>query len=133
ANAALGVRWKKPGGDWRDRDDVPHGTNPYARITADAVKGFSADVTALAARLLARNTGIYILQESGLSNIASRNDGNVANDPRLRIITSDGTFDASCLADTWLTPSSAYPLGGDTIVKNPILLRFDLSGITGTL
>lgn len=131
ANRPLFASWVRPGGDWRDSADVAHGGAHYA-VSPDigGLGDVAIPVRALVARLLARNTGIYIQPTRGLVKLASRSN-KTAPGPRLHVVTTTGSFDAPCVVDTWLSSSSTQPLGGQETLEFPAIVKFDLSAVTG--
>jgi hypothetical protein len=132
SNTKLYTRWTNQGGDWRDAADVANGTTAYALGT---VTGFSPQtvnfsVAALATRLLQRNTGIHVrmMPGGGTVDISSRTG---AQAPTLQIVTNAGTFNCPCTISFWISSSSNQSLLGPTL-QPVVLLKFDLSGVTGT-
>ena len=133
ANRSIFAWWVHPGGDWRDVTNTAQGNAAYATSPSIGASGDVAlSVTALVARLLTNNTGLYLRSTSGLVKLAARSHPSLPG-PRLRVVTTTGTFDPPCIVDTWLSPSSNQPLGGQETMEFPAILKFDLSGVTGTV
>ena len=132
ANRTLMIKWAHPGGDWRDRDDVARGENHYAIGNADGIGDIAIDVTALVARLHARNTGMYLRFLAGNAWLASKTHA-TASGPRLHVVTSEGEFDPPCIADTYLSESTSSSLGAEPGMQSPALIKFDLSSVSGTV
>lgn len=131
ANRALHVPWQRHGGDWRDATDAAYGSAHYASSSHTAVGNWELQVGDLVARLLTRNTGIYLSADADCT-FASRSNA-MAQGPRLRVVTDVGTFNPPCVVDTWTHPSAGLPMGGTETFKPAALLKFDLSGVTGVV
>jgi len=132
ANRPLLAAWRHPGGDWRDSANVEQGDAHYATVSIVGAGDIELDVTAIALRLVARNTGLYINQISGNVKFASRTHPSNPG-PRMHVTTTTGAFDVPCIADTWVSPSSNMPLGGQTEFDSPGMILFDLARATGNV
>ncbi len=137
ANRPMLVPWVNPGGDWRDSANVAQGNAHYA-VSADidysyySTRDVTLPVTALVSRLLSNNTGIYLLNTKGEVKIASRSHAMLPG-PRLHIVTTTGIFDPPCIVDTWVSPSTNQPMGAQDTFEFPAIIKFDLTGVTGTV
>jgi hypothetical protein len=136
ANSALRIPWVNRGGDYRDKANVAQGPTPYASftMTKTGAATHSWDVTALVVKLLTRNTGIFLKFTAGGGNLqyASRENTRYPI-PQLKVVTSTGTFNCPCIADTWIDPSSGSQLAKLDHFTPPALLKFDLSSVTGSV
>lgn len=137
ANRPLWITWTNPGGDYRDSADTRNGSAHYATASVPRVgeQTLNFDVTTLVARLLRRNTGIYLKIASGSGPaplFGAREDTNKPR-PTLQVSTTGATFDCPCIADAWVDRSARRGLGADTTWKLPAVLKFDLSAVTGAL
>lgn len=133
ANLTLRIPWQTPGGDYSDANDIALGPTAFdtVKVSAYAVQSRSWNVTELVKRLMIENTGIYLKKESGGgAHWASRENGTHPA-PALHVITTAGAFDPPLIADTFISNSSFNSLGGLPRLQTPMLLKFDLSGVTG--
>jgi hypothetical protein len=140
-NAPAYLRWRKQMGDWLDADGKPYGDAPFAEseVGNDAKSEMvSWDVTKLVQRWVEGslpNKGFFLrcLAGGGSLRFRSREHADAAQHPQLVV---DGRTLAPD-ADTYLDRSTYQGLGGrDTLnlsSENPVLLRFSLEGIAGTV
>ena len=137
ANRQLPVNWTRPGGDYRDSAETRNGPAHYATasIPTFGERVLTFNVTALVARLLQRNTGIYLSVSSGSgpSPIFAAREGTAKPGPSLLINTTAGKFDCPCIADAWVNPTAGLGMGAETTWGLPAMLKFDLSRVTGSL
>jgi hypothetical protein len=130
------TRWKRIGGDWKDRDGVLHGTNFFATAQSPGVGGdmtFSgAGLAALIEAQVAHNTGMLVKRASGGTvNFASK-ENTASQIPRLVVTTLSGAFECPVVFDIGLNQGAA---GDGTVnlptLNNPFIIKFDLSGVSG--
>ena len=142
---SLYAKWRQPGGTWLDANGTKQGAQHYGTLV---VPDYSVGdrnyplAPALVQRWLdQRNTGLY------LAALTSPNPAppqfrarwhSAGQGPRLTVTTNTGTFNCPCLASIWLEASSGNPLGpgnvaGVDYVRAPGILKFDLSGVTGSV
>jgi hypothetical protein len=136
ANSVLHIPWVNRGGDYRDQVNTAQGPTPYASftMTKTGAATHSWDVTALLVKLLTRNTGIYLKFTAGGGNLqyASRENTRYPI-PQLKVVTSTGTVDCPCIADTWIDPTAGSQLAKLDHFTPPALLKFDLSRVTSSV
>ena len=149
----LGFRWAREypsnhanygRGNWRDLAQIAEGSVPYASTNAATSVGqsISANVTTLVQRWMGNglNRGFHLNPRSSEWPIDfyGRGDPSPSNRPSLSIVTSSGTFNLTTAANaTWNKTSfrgngskNAFRL---VALSQPAVLRFDLSGVTGTV
>src|SRR5215213_7518374 len=138
ANKPLYYTWIHPGGDWRDSKNVAQGNTPYASATTSpliehpiTINGLETLVT----RLVADNTGFYIRQPNGgtPAKVASKENKSGKPTPALTVVTDQGTFHPTLTHDVHLDASTNQCQGTGDFLATPFLLKFDLSGIKGTV
>ena len=150
----LGFRWARiystgplvGRGNWLDSSQTPEGSNPYSSTgTATSVnQELSATVTTLVQRWLSNgaNKGFYLNARASASawplDLFGRAATNVADRPKLVVVTSTGTFNLVAAANaTWNSSSftGAGRAAGFRLVagSQPAILRFDLSSVIGTV
>jgi len=113
ANSVLHIPWANRGGDYRDKNNAAQGPTPYATftMTKTGAATHSWDVTSLVVKLLTRNTGIFLKFTAGGGNLQYVSRENTRYPiPQLKIVTSTGTVDCPCVADTWIDPTSGSQL-----------------------
>jgi len=136
--------WKNPGGDWIDANGAQQGRAPFASATLPQFAPNGAvltfDCASLVAQLVQRgNGGIMVRMSSGGNCYATSRQTTTAPSlvPRMTVVTSSGTINCRCVADTWITSQGGHLFGEDPQMQcnqnNPMLLRFDLSGVTGAV
>src|ERR1700674_545696 len=136
ANSVLHIPWVNRGGDYRDRNNIAQGPTPYASfsMTTAGPATHSWDVTALAVKLLTRNTGIFLKFAAGGGNLQYVSRENTRYPiPQLKLVTSTGTFNCPCVADTWIDPTAGSQLAKLDHFTPPALLKFELSSVTGSV
>jgi hypothetical protein len=135
ANSILQIAWTNLGGDYSDADGRRQGSAAFAQATISnhGVQVVSWSIGPLVQKLTEHNTGIYIKRDSGggWANFASRESKTYAG-PALEVKTNAGSFDAPLIADTYLARGSPSQ-GSSDFLATPILLKFDLSRVSGTV
>ncbi len=137
---AADLRWAVTNGDWLDANQVSQGATAYDTQTATAIgANMTFDVAALVQRFLTlgENRGFYLRGVSGdwRVDFAGRLS---ANPPVLTVVTTDGTFTPACTATAYWAHNAVTGQAGTTtfiVQKNgrSAIVRFDLSGVTGTV
>jgi hypothetical protein len=135
ASRSLAYEWTRAGGDYLDANRVRNGPAHFASVTSMGNPDSHWDVTALTRELLAENTGFYLSMVEGAiaPRFASRQSAQM---PKLTVITNSGTFEPPLSTACWVDPSSNRCIGSDTAdprLSFPAMLKFDLSGIKGTV
>lgn len=138
-NAQAKLPWDKRLGDWTDAGGKNWGNTPYAKtaiFTQPANTQVEFDVTSLVESWAARsyqNEGFFLRGLAGGStiNFYSRESAPQANRPQLILKTNRSSYSLSPTADTYLSASTASPLGTQKVIKlgrsGHALLHFDLS------
>lgn len=138
-NKHLLLRWENANGDWWDAAGVKQGATPYAT----ALSGNSAgaqhvfDVTSLVRDWLSNGNSGALLRTRGGGQVNYRARQS-STPPVLRVITSAGTFNCACTADTYLQTGDSNSLGEQAtfrVASNLFnaALQFDLAAVTGTV
>jgi hypothetical protein len=151
----LGKAWARiyaPGnalqglGNWLDSTQASEGASPFASTgTATAVdQVLTATVTTLVQRWLTNglNRGFYLSSRAAASawpiDFYGRGDATAGNRPKLTVVTSTGTTVLTAKANACWNKTSFAGVSATvawrlSAQQQPAILRFDLSGITGTL
>jgi hypothetical protein len=142
---SLYARWAQAGGTWLDANGTKQGHQHYGTIVVpDNTAGDRSYPlpAALIQKLLdERNTGLYVGAVTPSRPAPPRFRArwhSAGHGPRLRVTTNAGTFDCPCTVSIWLEKSSENPLGEGNAakvdyVRAPGILKFDLSGVAGTV
>jgi hypothetical protein len=130
ASGGLEIGWINAGGDYLDANGVANGSTHYATTVYPPNVG-PWNVTAIVEKMLADgNTGFYMSCVAvNTPGFADRTSG---TPPTLEVVTTTATFNAPCIINCWALSVSGSTQGGP-IIRFPAFLKFDLSGITGTL
>lgn len=138
----LNVPWRNVNtGDFTDANGVAQGSSPFARTSVPTDNTtYTFDVAALIDRALTtgKNKGLY-LRASGTSPSVPMDGRLGAIPPTLSVTTSAGTFACACLCTAaWgVPPATSGPSDGRTTFRvasnRYAIVRFDLSGVTGTV
>jgi len=142
-NRVARLKWKNFMGDWADVAGQAQGSQPFASSTLTTSGEWASwDVTNL---VTAWMDGTYLNQGFDLRglgggkvfNARSKESTETAFHPRL-VMTADGTTHTlAAEADTYLDSSTFTPLGRSERLRlggsRPVLIRFDLSSIQGTV
>jgi hypothetical protein len=140
-NRAARLAWDNYLGDWRDANNTPQGTNPFALTTLidDDTEGYASwEVTPLVEDWLNGvypNKGLLLLGLSGSGpyKFYSREHANPDQQPKLVVQTTTGDFTIYPSADVYLDPSTYQGMGDidrlEISTEKPTLIRFDLSAI----
>lgn len=132
ASGSLKYEWVRRGGDYLDSTGAQNGPAHFAKIIPQGNPDPYWDVTELVNKLLIENTAIYLSMTRGTNppRFASRESDKPA---KLTIVTSAGTFNPPLISDSWIAPSSNQCIGSDTRISFPAMLKFDLSGVKGSV
>jgi len=131
------MKWTNVGGDYLDANNLLNGPTHYASTTYPSIGPW--DVTALVQKLLVDgNTGFFLSSATNAPIVASRQS---ATPPVLQITTTTGSFSPPCTVSCWTDLASYQTLSQantgymkiNTIGRGAAFLKFDLSGITGTV
>lgn len=143
-NAALKLRWRRKGGDWRDAKRVPHGRYAYASFSVAGGAGTQeirvGGLGPLVTRWLREgNTGLMLRPPSGdgTAVFSSREHDNPSQHPRLIVETDSGRYECRCTADVDM-PRSTYKAQGTSkslwvTSTRCAALQFDLAKVSGTV
>jgi hypothetical protein len=143
-NTVLSVPWQRGSlGDWRDANGVANGSAAYGSSgTLSALGRYSVNVTALVQRWMGNglNRGFYLITANNAFPyiFAGRTAANVADRPKLVVVSSTGTYslDARCNASfnsstvNVVSSSAAFELRAG---QQPAILQFPLDSVTGTV
>jgi hypothetical protein len=141
-NRRLQVPWvHETSGDFLDADGVEQGDKPFSSMRLNTVSAYNdGDVTALVKKAVASgiNRGVY-LRVSGASAPSVRIAGRLAMAPKLRVVTSNGTFtpEVQFTANWFAAHRQELPRNStdhvDLSSTSFGIIRFDLSRVTGTI
>jgi hypothetical protein len=121
--------WVTAGGDYAGTEGTHNGGTPYASASFVTVpSNVDFTVTTLVAYCLThQGTGFLLKKGGGSVSIASRYS---STPPTLTVVTTNGTFDCPCKASTHGgIPTEVVNVGAGSVG----MLRFDCTGVTGTL
>lgn len=128
--------WRNPGGDWIDANGSPQGDAPVTTAevgVSSAGQWIALDMTLFAARWLSDvSDGVFLRSMGGSAIYHSREHEDESLRPYLIVKTDKGEWQCPCAADSSMSESTAYGLGGRTSFKvGNALIRFDLSEVVG--
>ncbi|MCC6691391.1 MAG: T9SS type A sorting domain-containing protein [Bacteroidia bacterium] len=139
----LGLLWKNPDvGDWLDSNLTAQGSKPFATAPINAIGPVTANVTSLVNRWVSTGINRGFLLHTGTTEYPFTFDGRtsatVANRPQLNIVTTTGTFNVPCIANSNWSPSvtdgwDSRPSFQVSKSNNFSIVQFDLKGVTGTV
>lgn len=126
--AAAGMAWQRPGGDWTDADGAVHGVKPFASADVARLKGAQPvewDATPLLKTWAAAGAwpGAVLLRRqaggrSGTVELASREHGDAALHPRLKVTWSDGqSSELPAMADAHFSCPNFRSAGASPLLK----------------
>ena len=135
-NYYIGTPWINQGGDWLDKNGDQQGLVPFAKYTVTTSgttpTRMTFDAKELVEKLLIENTGIYLARLPYVTQDFASSRNTTHPGPSLSVTTDAGTIDCPLLVDLYLTPSgSAENIGKGSTLGNRVVLKFDLSGISG--
>ncbi len=137
ANTNLKYAWNVAGGDYRDKNNVRWGSTHYASSVIATSNEQTLTITGLAdlaTRLISDNTGIYLYQSGG-TDFRIWTKENTAGQPKpvFTVVTSTGTFTPALTHDLELNISTNQTVGTIGTANQRVILKFDMSGVTGTV
>jgi hypothetical protein len=141
ANMRLMLPWSrgKKGANWRDAADAPEGLAHWATLPmltappANSYVHFNVPA-ALIEKLRTDNTGFLFTGSGSAEPKFATMQWSGNKPPLLEVVTTNGTFQAPVVLDTWTTVTSNSSQHTVHYFSPQYgILRFDLSGVTGTV
>jgi hypothetical protein len=125
--------WLKSGGDWRDAKGIVNGPDHWATAQAPGVGGeIKFEIAALVEELHENNRGIIVKRLTGGNVTFASTQHETAPRPRLTVVTDQATVECPCTLDVGFNQGLNNPDALPTLT-HPFGMRFDLSGISGTV
>jgi hypothetical protein len=141
-NRGAQLAWRKPNGDWIDRNGAENSAAAWATSSVadtDTGRYVEWDVTPLVTSWVGgklQNLGFFLHAPGGSIVFTSR-EGAAAERPELVLQTGGAPLTLTAMADTFLEPST-YQAQGDAATlrvggNNNALLRFDLTQVSSSV
>jgi hypothetical protein len=135
ADAPLRAKWRMEGGDYLDSTGARNGPTAFAAKTISVQRptGYTEfDVTDLTQKLLVDNTGYFVHTNTSPGPAVFSKESTTDKPPKLVVQTTKGVYVCPLLVDAHISASS-NSLGSWANMNIPLILKFDLSGVQGTV
>ncbi|KAA1261003.1 Disaggregatase related repeat protein [Rubripirellula obstinata] len=140
-NRVASLAWENLFGDWRDREGVSQGSEPFATMfvkDTDELKVVQWDVTELVSQWLSgsANKGFYLRSNDRCKiDFRSRESDKPEQYPELVLLFDDESVVVKAVADTHLGYATKHSLGKEFVLrvsdKTPVLVRFPTEQFAG--